>query len=234
MAENGQVTEPKPVEVAVPSQAVFTPKAEPVAEAYYLPSVGEDTTPAEAEQAIEAIKAEVGADAKHPYSNAHHFQHKKWVAVFTKLHEIKAKGGDGLSETTRACNAAMAGLAEKQNKLIARGEKQIAALEKLGIGRGNVPADLKDYDLKEYHLAIWRMQELNANDASPDALAELSQIMVKEAQSLRAEPHLAEAVNHFNQVRSSLGQYTPERCQRIAEEIIGIIYDANKAMYGGK
>lgn len=225
--ENGQPqgTE-SPKEAVVPSggfapQApVFTPKAAPPSETYYLPTIGDDTTPAEAEQIIEAIKTEAGADVKHPLTDAHHFQHGKWQTVWTRAHEIKASGGDGLSPITRACNEALAAQAEKQNVLIAEAQKEMDALVKLGFTADKIPDDVKDFQLRGL-----KEQRLHAEGE----FEPLRLMLVKDAEVLRDFESI-QILQNFQPTLIFDEDYIAEQLG----EIILKIAKLNKQRYGGK
>lgn len=185
----------------------------PPAETYYLPTITDDTTPAEAEQAIDAIMAEVGADAKHPYSNSHHFQHKKWVTVFTKLHEIKAKAGDGLSPTTRACNEAMAGLAAKQDANYDRGVKiQDELIEKHGYTKTTIPKDVPVHRVES-----WQQQLLIENGDFDG----LGRALEKDMQTIRTPDVIRQAF----QAVIGHDSTSPERRKELAEMVVRWVYE---------
>ncbi len=200
-------------------------------EAYSPPPDAASLTSEESAAALDVIMAEAASDKLHPYTNQHHIQHQVYKDGVRQLFEKKASA-DSRSPITKACDEALSGLAVKTAKLRTEGEAELAACKKLGIGLGDVPADLKNYDLKAYNVAVWKMQRLE-EEGTPESLDELSRMMDKEVQSLPAEPELAEAVRHFNQARSILGQHVPDEIKAISESIIGIFYKANKAKYGG-
>jgi len=198
----------------------------PQVEAYNPPLDAENLSPDEAASALNVILAEAAADKLHPYQNKNHIQHRVYADGVKKLFEKKAEGGDGLSPITRACNEALAGLEVRKDKLRTEAEAELAACEKLGFARGDVPADLKNFDLKEYNVAVWKMQRL----AAEEKYSELTPLFEKQLRELRAPSDTVAALSAFNQAES----LDPALRGKIVEEIIGWIYEANKKKFGGK
>ena len=191
---------------------------------------------------IEKMRTASLKDPTHPYLNTgNSAAHKKAVARMSRLYEQKHQfASDGKQynsdgeelvgtvspEMQKMSDEAFARLATKQSKLVDAAQKEMDQLVELGFIENDVPADIQPWQIE-----LLKAQRLNAEGTS-ESLTELSQLLTREAQSLRAEPELAEAVRHLNEARATLGKHVPEEFQEICSSVISIINKANKKKYG--
>jgi len=179
----------------------------------------ENMTPEQAAQQIDAVFEEVRKDPGHPYADGNNPLHRKVTERMTKLFEVKNK--DGLLPVERAWQADLAQMVERQNKLVAEGQKEAELLEGLGFKPTEIPDDLQQYQLDGL-----RMQRLHAEKN----YSALTPLIEKQLQTLKVPADIQGLFAGLNQ-SSNLDEQLK---QDIIEKVIYWIHGANEQKYGRK
>lgn len=141
---------------------------------YEIPEIDyEGMSPAEANQAIEKIDADVYEDSGHPLYDRTHPQHPALVEHRTNLFKAAArKEGEPLDlGKAKAEQDAVDMAALKQGHLIREAQTEIDGLVALGYDPREVPEDVQPFEV-----AAWRIQRL----AAEGKFQELIPLMEKE------------------------------------------------------
>ena len=187
---------------------------------------------------IDRLMREARADPKHVYSDSHNAGHKKAVEKIQKLYQIaspqpekqtNAEGEELVYQFPREVVNAMAeGLdiqagrnKERQSKLVKEAETEMAKLVDLGFNDDDIPEDIKPYQVDGL-----RMQRLTAEKN----FLELTPLIEKQLKNLNTPSSLVSMFQTF-----ALEQDVDETLkERIAEQLVSWIYEANKQRYGEK
>ena len=160
---------------------------------YDLPTGIESMEPEEAAATLSKIYADVGGNAKHPYSNTAHPQSKDFRAAVTRLHEIKNpepepqvnEQGEVLHNQypQDVVDAMAEGLelrenrnAEVQAERIEQAESEMDLFEKASGTRENIPEDISEVELRVLTMRRLAVEGdfLNLNPRISKSLIELN------------------------------------------------------------
>ena len=194
-------------------------------------------SPEQAQGHIDRLMREARADPKHVYSDSHNAGHKKAVEKIQRLYEKVSpqpelqltKEGASMTQFSRehiqimeqALDEQAGKTAEIQAKLINEAEAEMEKLVELGFNDDDIPEDIKPYQVDGL-----RMQRLTAEKK----FLELTPLIEKQLKNLNTPSSLVSMFQTF-----ALEQDVDETLkERIAEQLVSWIYEANKQRYGEK
>jgi hypothetical protein len=175
--------------------------------------------PDEANREIEKVNADTFEDEKHPYINASHPQHERFVAHMKNLFMASArKEGEPFDLGKAKAEQDEADMADlRQQHLIADGKKEAELLEKLGFEHTEIPDDVQTYQVEGL-----RMQRLNAQRN----FQELVPLLEKEMVTLGST-----GMDTFRSLVQDANISPDARAEHL-ELILRRIYAANGEKYG--
>lgn len=179
----------------------------------------ESMLPADADAAISKTLAEAAKDKTHPYTDAHHFQHRKAVERMSKLYEVKNRDALPPMEAVfqQGLEQVEAKKAEHQETLRTEAEKEMAILNKFGYDN-ELPEDLQPF-----HVQALKQERL----LREGNFAELHPLLEKDLAALKWKPEVMELFRSFARTESPDEKFSA----KILYDIIEYVYQSNLAKY---